>query len=131
MDNHGISPATWKYMMEQLGVNSVLDVGCGRGISTLWFYTHKADVLCAEGSHDAAQKSMLPDPSTQVVEHDFSRGPWWPPTRTYDAAWSVEFLEHVNVQYQFNYVTAFRKCALLFVTSSSWGGWHHVEGKLC
>jgi len=24
-------------------------------------------------------------------------------------------------------VTAFRKVALLFVTSSRWGGWHHVE----
>lgn len=33
----------------------------------------------------------------------------------------------VGVQYQYNYVTAFRKAALLFVTSSRWGGWHHVE----
>jgi hypothetical protein len=46
---------------------------------------------------------------------------------TYDAVWAVEFLEHVNVQYQFNYITAFRKAALLFVSSSRWGGWHHVE----
>jgi hypothetical protein len=79
-----------------------------------------------EGSHDAIERSVLPDPATQVVEHDFSRGPWWP-EKTYDVAWSVEFLEHVNVQFHYNYVTAFRKAALIFVTSSTGAGWHHVE----
>jgi cyclopropane fatty-acyl-phospholipid synthase-like methyltransferase len=83
-------------------------------------------VLCAEGSHDAVLNSMLPDVENQVVEHDFSRGAWWP-ERTYDAVWAVEFLEHVGVQYHYNYITTFRKAALIFVTSSRWGGWHHVE----
>ena len=45
-----------------------------------------------EGSHDGVMKSLLPP--ELIVEHDFSRGPWWP-EETYDAAWSVEFLEHV------------------------------------
>lgn len=125
-DVAGVSPALWKKMIQELGVRSLLDVGCGRGTSTTWFLKHGVDVLCAEGSHDAVEKTFLPDPATQVVEHDFSRGPWWP-EKTYDAAWAVEFLEHVGVQYHFNYITAFRKAALLFVTSSRWGGWHHVE----
>ena len=61
-----------------------------------------------------------------MVLHDFSRGPWWP-EKTYDAAWSVEFLEHVSINYHYNYVTAFRKAALVFVTASKGHGWHHVE----
>lgn len=125
-DVNGISPALWKHMVSNYGIKSFLDVGCGKGTSTTWWLTHGADVLCVEGSHDAVKKTFLPDPAHQIVEHDFARGPWWP-TKTYDAAWSVEFLEHVNLQYHFNYVTAFRKAALLFVTSSRWGGWHHVE----
>lgn len=125
-DGAGVSPKVWKWMIRTAGVKSFLDVGCGRGTSTTWFLTHGVDVLCAEGSHDAVTKTFLPDPATQVVEHDFSRGPWWP-EKTYDAVWAVEFLEHVNVQYHFNYITAFRKAALIFVTSSRWGGWHHVE----
>jgi len=126
IDAGGLSPALFRHMIEDLGVHSFLDIGCGRGFSTSWFSMHGADVLCVEGSHDAVEKSVLPDPSNQVVEHDFSRGPWWP-EKTYDVAWSVEFLEHVNVQYHYNYVTALRKAALIFVTSSSGAGWHHVE----
>ena len=63
-------------------------------------------VQCVEGSHDAVSQSIIPNSEKHVVEHDFSRGPWWP-AKTYDAAWSVEFLEHVGRQYHFNYITAF------------------------
>ena len=127
IDPGGLNPTLWKYMIETLGVKSFLDVGCGRGISTSWFATHGATrVMCVEGSHDAVTQTLLPDPETQLVEHDYSRGPWWP-LQTYDVAWSVEFLEHVNVQFHYNYVTTFRKAALLFVTSARSAGWHHVE----
>ena len=122
IDLHGISPAAWKHMISYFGVKSILDVGCGRGVSTAWFALHGVDALCVEGSHDAVTKSMLPDPSMQVVEHDFSRGPWWPP-HTVDAVWSVEFLEHVGRNFHQNYIPAFRKAALIFVTHSQWGGW--------
>jgi hypothetical protein len=123
-DIAGVSPAVWKYMVEKIGVHSVLDVGCGRGVSTMWFRTHGVKTLCVEGSHDAVEHSLLP--AELVVEHDFSRGPWWPED-TYSACWVVEFLEHVNVQFQFNYLTAFRKCAVIFATSSVWGGVSHLE----
>lgn len=126
LDLAGISPSVWKHMVTDYGVKSVLDVGCGRGVSTSWFALHGVDAKCVEGSHDAAERTLLPHPETQMTEHDFSRGPWWP-AETYDAVWAVEFLEHVNLQYHVNYVTAFRKAALIFVSTSRWGGWHHVE----
>jgi hypothetical protein len=111
-------------MVTVLGVKSMMDVGCGRGTSTRWFLEHGVKVLCVEGSHDALTQTFLPN--DVIVEHDYSRGPWWPKD-TYDAAWSVEFLEHVSRQYQFNYIQTLRKAALIFVSSSRWGGWHHVE----
>ena len=39
----------------------------------------------------------------------------------------MEFTEHVGRNYQPYYLPAFRKAALVFVTHSNWGGWHHVE----
>jgi SAM-dependent methyltransferase len=125
-DGSGVSPTVWQGMMELFGVHSLLDVGCGRGTSTTWFWKQGVKVLCVEGSHDAIQHTILPDPATQVVEHDFARGPWWPKD-TYDAVWCVEFLEHISRQYHPNYIATFRKAALIFATSSRWGGWHHVE----
>jgi SAM-dependent methyltransferase len=125
IDMHGISPATWKHAVQNWTVQSVLDVGCGKGTSTSWFATHGLRTECVEGSHDAIEQNMVLDKSI-LTEHDFSRGPWWP-GKTFDMVWSVEFLEHVNLQFQYNYISTFRKAAILLVTSSNWGGWHHVE----
>jgi hypothetical protein len=120
IDMMGISPATWKHAVKNWTVQSVLDVWCGRGISTSWFVTHGLRTECVEGSHDAIQQSMVPDKSI-LTEHDFSRGPWWP-GETFHMVWSVEFLEHVSLQFHYNYVSAFRKAAIIMVTSSEWGG---------
>lgn len=118
IDMAGISPGVWKHAVQNWTVQSVLDVGCGRGISTSWFVTHGLRTECVEGSHDAIERSMVPDKSI-LTEHDFSRGPWWP-EETFDMVWSVEFLEHVNLQFHFNYITTFRKAAIIMVTSSRW-----------
>ncbi|KAJ1442041.1 hypothetical protein B484DRAFT_442454 [Ochromonadaceae sp. CCMP2298] len=123
-DLMGISENVFNYMVGGLAVKSLVDVGCGKGVSTKNFLSKRVKVLCVEGSHDAVSQSLLP--ASDVVEHDFSLGPWWPKD-TYDAVWSVEFLEHVGRQYMDNYLPVFHKSALLFVTSSGFGGWHHVE----
>eukprot|EP00804_Cyclotella_cryptica_P001931 CCRYP_007358-RA/>CCRYP_007358-RA protein AED:0.21 eAED:0.22 QI:0/0/0/0.75/1/1/4/0/197 len=102
-------------MVRHWGIKSVLDVGCGRGISTAWFITHGLEfVQCVEGSHDAVLQSIVPNSTLtataitttttrkkfpenrtveypRVVEHDFSLGPWWPP-RTIDCR-----VHHVEV----------------------------------
>lgn len=73
-DHKGVSNMTWDYMIGILGVKSVLDIGCGRGISTSYFLSKGVKVLCVEGSHDAVLHSFLPQ--ALIVEHDYTRGPW-------------------------------------------------------
>jgi 2-polyprenyl-3-methyl-5-hydroxy-6-metoxy-1,4-benzoquinol methylase len=124
IDREGLSPGLWNFMIGQLAVKSMVDVGCGQGHSLKYFHDRGARCLCVEGSHHAVLTSVLPP--NVVVEHDFTRGPWWP-SETFDVAWSVEFLEHVGRQYMRNYMPIFKKSALIFATSSMWGGWHHVE----
>ncbi len=83
-------------------------------------------MLCLEGSHDAVTHTYLPDPQKQVVEHDFSRGPYWP-AKTYDAVWCVEFLEHVSgfmvagsgVAFTFHLTTMIASCCRLVATSNT------------
>lgn len=123
-DFGGLSNNTFNFLLGIIGIKSFLDVGCGRGISTSYFLNKGADVLCVEGSHEAISQSLLPP--NKIVEHDYSLGPWWP-SKTYDACWSVEFVEHVPRHYIRNYMSTFQQCALLFVSRSQWGGWSHVE----
>jgi Methyltransferase domain len=124
-DMDGVSPRVWKEMISNLGIKSILDVGCGKGVSSLWFLEHGVNTLCLEGSHDAVKNTLLPDPQSHIVEHDFSRGPYWT-SDTFDAVWSVEFIQHVGRNYQYNYMQSFRKAALIFVSHSQWGGWYVI-----
>ncbi|CAM9200093.1 unnamed protein product, partial [Heterosigma akashiwo] len=126
LDMDGISPAVWKLMVEWFGVKSLVDLGCGKGVSAAWFALHGVRTVCAEGSADAARQTLLPRPAEQLVQHDFSRGPWWP-EETVDAVWTVEFIEHVQRQHLRNYLPVLKKAALVFVSHSTWGGWHHAE----
>jgi 2-polyprenyl-3-methyl-5-hydroxy-6-metoxy-1,4-benzoquinol methylase len=134
LDTEGISPHLWKYMMSYFGIKSIVDVGCGRGISTSWFYLQGIQTQCVEGSKDAIKRNIFRklvakdglDPNKMVVEHDFTNGPWWP-AQTVDAIWSIEFLEHMSRPYQKNYIATFKKAALVFVSHSVFGGWHHTE----
>jgi 2-polyprenyl-3-methyl-5-hydroxy-6-metoxy-1,4-benzoquinol methylase len=124
IDTDGVSTNLWRFIIGQLAVRSLVDLGCGMGVSSSFFLSQGVDVLCVEGSSDAISRSRMP--KDRIVEHDFSLGPWWP-SATYDAVWSVEFVEHVGRQYMDNYMPIFKKAALVFVTSSGNGGWHHVE----
>lgn len=65
-------------------------------------------------------------PKSQIIEHDFRQGPWWP-GRTFDFAWSVEVLEHIGRQHMKNYLPIFHKAAIIWVTHAMQGGYHHVE----
>jgi len=112
-------------MMEKIGIKSILDVGCGRGISTSFFQLQGLDTYCVEGSHDGVTQTLIPN-SGIITEHDFSRGPWWP-SKTVDAVWCVELLEHIGRNYHPNLFPTFKKAGLVFASHSIWGGWHHVE----
>ena len=54
-DPYGLTPYVWRDMLEYFGVKTLVDVGCGRGISTSWFYLQGVRVQCVEGSHDAIE----------------------------------------------------------------------------
>mmetsp|Transcript_50226 Transcript_50226/g.98463 ORF Transcript_50226/g.98463 Transcript_50226/m.98463 type:complete len:452 (+) Transcript_50226:124-1479(+) len=123
-DLDGQSPTLWTWMLNDLNIRSVVDVGCGKGFSSRWFADHGVDTVCVEGSSDALAQHWLP--SASVVHHDFTLGPWWP-KNTVDAVWCVEFVEHVSRNFSANYLALFKRAALVFMTFSVWGGWHHVE----
>lgn len=79
IDMQGISPHVWKHMVKDYNIKSVLDLGCGRGFATAWFYTHGLRTRGVDGSKDAFRQSAIPKEKQAdlLVEHDFARGPWY------------------------------------------------------
>ncbi len=119
-------PELWKWIYNELGVRSVLDVGCGEGYSTRFFKTLGCDVLGVDGYAEAKRNSVIPD---FHVTHDFCTGPYIPP-RDYDLVWCCEFVEHVEEKYTQNFLKTFgssRKYIVMTHAIPGQGGHHHVN----
>eukprot|EP00472_Partenskyella_glossopodia_P011444 CAMPEP_0197526530 /NCGR_PEP_ID=MMETSP1318-20131121/18058_1 /TAXON_ID=552666 /ORGANISM="Partenskyella glossopodia, Strain RCC365" /LENGTH=341 /DNA_ID=CAMNT_0043080717 /DNA_START=102 /DNA_END=1127 /DNA_ORIENTATION=- len=123
-DTQSYEPRIWEFMVHVMGVKSLLDIGCGRGISTKWFHDNGCRVRCAEATNEGIETTVLPSRDL-ITQHDFTQGPWWP-RETFDAVWSVEFLEHVHEDYMDNWFATMRSAHYVFTSHSKWGGHHHV-----
>lgn len=119
-------PKMWAFLVNQLGVKSVLDVGCGFGFHAKYFKeVLGCDVLGVEGSEKVVELSLLPG---QIIHHDYTTGRYVP-DRVFDLCWSIEFVEHVYEQYVQNFVDTFKMCKHLAITHGLPGqaGYHHVN----
>jgi SAM-dependent methyltransferase len=112
-------PELWQWATEYYGVKSVLDIGCGEGLSTQFF----DDLGCrAVGLDGVKQANPL------VRQHDFALGPWKSRER-FDLVWSCEFLEHIEERFVPNLMSAFRTGKIVMLTHAfpGQGGHHHVN----
>jgi SAM-dependent methyltransferase len=120
------SPTLWRWVHDQLGVQSVLDVGCGEGHCAAFFRNLGCEVLGVDGSKQARLQSLIPE---HHVVHDYAGGPYSPSTK-FDLVWSCEFVEHVEERYLPNFLETFRASRryLMFTYAPpGQAGWHHVN----
>lgn len=120
------TPDLWRWLVEELGVASVLDVGCGEGHAAAFFAGLGCSVAGMDGSFTAFRDSVIQD---HHLRHDFNNGPFIP-NAAYDLVWSCEFVEHVEARFIDNFMTAFDAATrYLLMTAAPPGqqGWHHVN----
>jgi SAM-dependent methyltransferase len=120
-------PRLWSWLVEERGVESVIDVGCGEGLAARYFADHGCDVIGIDGVWQLSQ-------NWHFYMHDYTEGPW--PTEVYgsqleatDLVWSCEFVEHVEEQYVPNFLETFKLGKLVFMTHAApdQPGHHHVN----
>lgn len=118
-------PNLWAWAIKLLNIRSVIDIGCGEGCSSRFFLEMGCAVLGVEGYQPAIKNSRIPG---HVALHDYTTGPFIP-DRSFDMAWSSEFVEHIEERYLPNFFVTLQhvgRCFITFATPGQ-GGHHHVN----
>ena len=125
-DSSSWYPELWDWIIKELGIKSVIDVGCGEGHSTKYFKEKGCKVLGVEGSQVAIKNSPVKD---LLIRHDYTKGSF-SPDNEYDLVWSCEFVEHVEEKYVHNFLETFKALKYVFMTHAPLGKeryYHHVN----
>ena len=112
-------PELWTWLVRNVGIKTMIDVGCGDGQAVAFFERLGCEAMGVDG---------VPQDDPRIVLHDYSEGPY-DPGRRFQLAWSCEFVEHVAASHAPNYLETFRAADLLLMTHADPGqpGWHHVN----
>ena len=118
-------PKMWEYLVDTYSINSVLDVGCGRGFASKFFLSMNCDVVSVDGSEKVKEVSLVPD---NFILNDYEKGSAITDNK-FDLAWSCEFVEHVYEEFIPNFISDFQKCKYVAMTFAypGQGGHHHVN----
>ena len=118
-------PDLWRWLVEERGVRSVIDVGCGEGHAFQFFegLLGRLNVTGIDG---------IPQEHPMIEQHDYTTGPYIPwgyEEEKADLVWSCEFVEHVEERYVPNFLETFRCADLVLMTHAEPGqlGHHHVN----
>lgn len=121
-------PAVWDLLYKMYTPNSVIDIGCGEGHVLKYFKNLGVEeILGIDGTRAVYEYSPVAD---NILIVDFYKG-GFVPTKTYDLAWSSEFVEHVDEEYVENYFYIFFKSKYVVMSHAleNQGGHHHVNCK--
>lgn len=123
-DPNSYATEVWDYLILK-GVKSVVDVGCGQGHTVKYFNDKGIECTGIEGCKEAISSSVIKD---RIIQHDFTKGKV-KLSKKFDAAWSCEFVEHVEEKYIDNFLSVFDKCKCVLMTHGLPGqvGYHHVN----
>lgn len=112
-------PDLWQWLIAELSLRSMIDVGCGEGHALKTFRRLECAVRGIDG---------IPQSDPDIFVHDYTTGPY-EPGWAFDLAWSCEFVEHVEEQYVPNFVATFQSARVVLLTHAApgQGGHHHVN----
>jgi cyclopropane fatty-acyl-phospholipid synthase-like methyltransferase len=115
-------PELWRWAVNELGVRSVLDIGCGEGHALRYFRELGCNVTGVDG---------VPQDDSDIVMHDYTWGshPLFSGRNDFDLVWSCEFLEHLEERHLPSVVPDFQSAKFVMMTHAFPGqaGHHHVN----
>lgn len=112
-------PHMWSGLVKDLGVKTVLDVGCGEGHAIDYFDRIGAEAYGVDG---------IEQNRSDIAVHDYVLGPYFV-KRPFDLVWCCEFVEHVQECYLRNFLITFACAPWVLMTHADpeQPGYHHVN----
>lgn len=82
-------------IISELRPTSILDVGCGTGVSLKYFLNHNIDALGMENSALAIEQSGI---APKIIKHNLNKEIRL--DKKFDLVWSFEVIEHINPDFE-------------------------------
>lgn len=125
-------PELWRWLVQDYGVNSVVDVGCGEGHALQFFRDLGCFAIGVDGIHQPHDMD--------IISHDYAQDlyvAWGQDVAgknipfPFDLCWSCEFVEHVEERHMSNFLVTFSQAKLVLMTHAFPGqpGYHHVNTR--
>lgn len=116
-----IDEGALSYLAKNIGISSMLDVGCGPGGMQAVAQKLGVSYLGIDGdtSLNLAKKGFM--------YHDFYSTSLPALTQQHDLAWSIEFLEHIKEEHLWKVMETFSHCKYVLCTASNTPRPHHVN----
>jgi SAM-dependent methyltransferase len=120
------TPDIWGWLLLEYDIRSMVDIGCGYGWNANWFRKMGVKTMGVEGDLNAIMGNVLP--RDNLVVHDYTLGAL-KFAEQYDLALCTEFVEHVEAQYEPNWMATLDSANLLLMCHATPGqpGYHHVN----
>ena len=120
-DPYTFSPAVWRYVIDRFAVETVLDLGCGRGYSAAFFHRCGLRVLAVDGLDENVEQAVHP-----VLKVDLTL---MRVTCRVDLVHCQEVVEHINEAHLENLLSSLVTGKFILMTHAlpGQGGHHHVN----
>lgn len=121
-----LDPGALIFLKQKFDIKSMLDIGCGPGGMIEMAESIGISAWGIDGDPYVERKTK------NVTIQDYTKGfieTSRLPSSSFDLAWSVEFLEHVEEKYLPLYMHSFNMCKYVVCTAAppGWPGHHHVN----
>jgi hypothetical protein len=120
-DADSYEPELWNWLVDKYKVGSVVDLGCGEGVSSRYFREMGVPCLAVDGLQKNCEVAGF------SLVHDFVDGPLR--LFGFDLAWCCEVVEHIEERYLPNLLEAMRGAVVIAMTYAAERGHHHVNMK--
>jgi hypothetical protein len=114
-------PAVWLYIIKKYSIQSVMDVGSGRGHAAKWFSDQGIKTIAVDGLQDNIVNAVYPTVLCDLTESSYNEA--------VDLVNCIEVVEHIEEKYINNLLDTICSGRYLFMTHGLPGqeGHHHVK----